>query len=177
MYLFDDSPAAPLIDPVILGSLFLGLVAVAYGLLQRRILVAHPRRGADYHVFRLDLASALLWWGIAQTVAVVAWWSRVEGARMPLWSYLGLLYGATILAIAWRKERAERWSDAARAEGEAVLSDGSGRSVTSETREFGLLGAAGLALLTYLATVGHAYPTRFIGSSPPSPAWPASASV
>lgn len=158
MYFLDDSAAAPLVDPLIVGSLVLGLAAVGFGIEQRWTLRANPRQSANYHVFRLDLASAIGSWGAAQTVTVIAWLARIEGARMALWPYLGLLYGAAIVALAWRRDRVEDWSDAAKAPGQPMPIGHGVRSITSATLEFGLFGAAGLALLTYLLTMGHPYP-------------------
>src|SRR3990170_747720 len=100
MYFLDDRPELGLVDPVIVASLALSVLAMAFAIRQRRILRFHPRRGADYHVFRLDLATALLWWGLAQVGTVIGWLLRIEGMRMPIWSYLFLIVGVAIGVIA-----------------------------------------------------------------------------
>lgn len=158
MYFLDDRPEVALIDPVILGSLALAVAGVAYALRLRRRLRAYPRRAAGYQVFRLDVSTALLAWGVAQVGIVLGWGLRVEGLRMPAWSYLGLLIGAAIAVVAWRKDHGREWSADARVEGSFELTDGSIRQVRSETWEFGILGAAAVGLLAYLVSVGHAYP-------------------
>lgn len=158
MYFLEDQSAAAFIDPVILASLALAVAAILYAVRLRRRLRAHPRRAAGYHVLRLDLNSALLAWGVAQVGVVLGWALRLEGLRMPAWSYLGLLIGAAIAVVAWRKDHDRAWSADARAEGGDELTDAGTRQVRSETWEFGILGAAVIGLVTYMVSVGHAFP-------------------
>ena len=157
MYFLDDRLELGLVDPVIVASLALSVLAMAFAIRQRRILRFHPRRGADYHVFRLDLATALLWWGLAQVGTVIGWLLRIEGMRMPIWPYLFLIVGVAIGVIAWLKERRGGWSAAARSEGADLQTDGSVREVHSETWQFGLLGGAALGFLAYMVSAGHTY--------------------
>src|SRR3989304_4288719 len=132
MYFLDDRLGLGLVDPVIVASLVLAVLAMAFAVRQRRILRFHPRRGADYHVFRLDLATALLWWGLAQVGTVIGWLLRIEGMRMPIWPYLFLIVGVAIGVIAWLKERRGGWSAEARAEGAGLQTEGGVRGTLEE---------------------------------------------
>lgn len=156
MYLFDNRPELPFLDPVILVGMALALGAFALGLLIRFRLRRRPPRGPAYQVFRHDGATALLAWGGAQLAIGVGWAVRVEGLRMPVWSYLGLLAGLAIAAVLWRRERGS-WPTLAKTDGVEQLPDGTVQRGISQTWEMGVLVAGGAGLLTYLGTVDHAY--------------------
>src|SRR3989304_5132634 len=100
MYFLDDRPELGLVDPVIVASLALSVLALAVAIRQPRILRFHPRRGADYHAFRLDLATALLWWALAQVGTVIGWLLRIEGMRRRIWPALFLILRGAGGAIA-----------------------------------------------------------------------------
>lgn len=157
MYLFDDRPELALIDPLIVGSAVLAFAAVVFGLLTQQRLRRRPPRGPAYQVFRADAATALTLWGAAQLLFVGGWALRVEGLRMPLWSYIGLLTGVVIAALLWRRERAS-WPPQAKAQGQDVQPDGTVQRGRSRTWEIAFLLAGGAALLAYLATADHPYP-------------------
>jgi hypothetical protein len=156
MYLLEDAAELAFADPIIILSGVLAAVALGYGVWWRSRLRRRPRRGPAYDVFRNDVAGALIAWGAAQLAVVLGWAARVEGLRMPIWSYAGLAMGLAIAALAWRRER-RQWPAHAKAEGDEVLADGRVQRGTSQTWEMGLLAAGGLALGSYLVTVDHAY--------------------
>lgn len=157
MYLFDDRPELALIDPLIVASAFLALAAVIMGLRVRYRLRDRPPRGPAYQVFRADAATALTVWGGAQLLFVAGWALRVEGLRMPVWSYLALLAGVIVVVLLWRRERSG-WPAQAKADGEEVQPDGSLQRGRSRTWEGAFPVAGGAALLVYLATADHGYP-------------------
>jgi hypothetical protein len=156
MYLFDDRPELALVDPIIVGGAILALAALIVGLRMRYRMRRRPPRGPAYQVFRADAATALTVWGGAQLLFVGGWALRVEGLRMPIWSYLGLLAGVIIAALLWRRERAG-WPPQAKAEGEEVQPDGSLQRGRSRTWEVAFVAAGGAALVGYLATADHGY--------------------
>lgn len=156
MYLFDDRPELAFPDPVIVGGIALAVCALAFGFVSRHRLRRRPPRGPAYQVFRYDAASALIAWGSAQLAFGAGWALRVEGLRMPLWSYLGLLVGVALAVMLWRRERAS-WPSLAKSDGAEQLPDGSVQLGVSQTWEMGFLAAGGAGLLMYLSTAGHAY--------------------
>ncbi|MGH2462441.1 MAG: hypothetical protein ACRDFZ_02300 [Candidatus Limnocylindria bacterium] len=156
MYFLEDRQQMALVDPVIIASAVLAIIAIGFGLWSRRELRRRPRRGPAYHVFRQDVASALLVWGVAQLALAAGWALRVEGLRMPIWSYLGLAIGLAIVAVAGRRERAA-WPALAKTDGVELLPDGRVQRGTSQTWEMGFLAGAGLGLVSYLVSAGHAY--------------------
>jgi hypothetical protein len=157
MYLLNDSARWAFFDPVVIAGMLLGLGALIFGLVQRRTLRLRPPRGPAYQVFREDLAHAALAWGFAQLAFGAGWVFRVEALRLPIWSYLTLLVGVAILALAWRRER-RPWPALAKTDGVELLSDGRIQRGEGQTWEMGYLIAGGLALVSYLASAGHAYP-------------------
>src|SRR5207244_7242407 len=120
MYLLDNSALMAFVDPVIVAGALLGVGALVFGLIQRQTLRLHPRRGPAYQVFRQDLTHAALAWGVAQVAFAAAWAFRVDGLRMPIWSYLALTAGITIAALAWRRERSH-WPALAKTAGAELL--------------------------------------------------------
>ena len=156
MYLLDDRPEFTFLDPVIMIAIALALGALAFGLLSRYRLRRRPYRGPAYQVFREDAASALMTWGAAQLTLGAGWALRVEGVRMPIWSYIGLIIGVVIAILLWRRERAG-WPTLAKTDGVELLADGKVQRATSQTWEMGFLVAGGGGLVAYLSTAGHAY--------------------
>lgn len=156
MYFLDDPPNFTFIDPLIVTSGLLAIAILGGGLWMRRRLRRRPRRGPAYQVFRLDAANAAILWAATQLVVVTGWALRVEGLRVPIWSYLGMLVGAAIAILAWRRERAP-WPSLAKSDGVELLTDGRVQRGTSQTWEPAMLAAAGGAFVSYLATAGHAY--------------------
>lgn len=156
MYLFEDQPGLTLIDPLIVLGGLVGMIVVALGWLDRRRLRKRPPRGPAYQVFRQDAAGALTAWGVAQVAFAGGWALRVEGLRMPVWSYLGLLVGGAIAVLIWRRER-RSWPAFAKADGVEQLPDGRIQRGISQTWEMGFLTAGGAGLLSYLGNAGHAY--------------------
>lgn len=156
MYLLDDRSELGFVDPVIIASGLLAIAAVGYGAWSRAALRRSPRRGPAFDVFRRDIAGALIAWSAAQLVIVAGWIVRVEGLRMPIWSYAGVVMGIAILAIAWRRER-QQWPTHAKAEGDDPLADGRVQRGRSQTWEVAAPVAGGMGLLSYLVTADHAY--------------------
>lgn len=156
MYLLEDRPEMAFVDPVVGAGGLLAVTALGCGLWSRSRLRRRPRRGPAYDVFRQDAASSLVAWGAIQLALAAGWLARVEGLRMPVWSYLGLAIGIAILAFVWRRERAP-WPALAKNEEDEVLPDGRVQRGTSQTWEMGFLAGGGLAIASYLFTAGHEY--------------------
>lgn len=156
MYLFDDRPELAFLDPVIVAGIVLALVGLTAGLLIRHRGRRRPPRGPAYQVFRQDAGSALIAWAIGQLAFGAGWALRVEGLRMPIWSYVGVAAGLAIAALLWRRERAP-WPTFAKTVGVEQLPDGRVQRGTSQTWEMAFLITGATALLGYLATVDHAY--------------------
>lgn len=156
MYFFQD-PVEAQFDPVIVLGLVFGAAALLLGVRERRMLFVEPRSSPGYQVVRLDLASAAILWGFAQFSAGAGWLLRLEGIRLPAWSYVSLILGAVILAIAWHKLRGE-WSTQDKAVEIRPVPGRSPRLVRSATWDPAALGAGLLALLTYVLTMDHPYP-------------------
>ena len=156
MYLVDDSAEMAFLDPAVVAGGLVAVAALGYGLWSRVKLRRHPRRGPGYDVFRRDVASALAVWGAAEILIIAAWFARIEGLRMPIWSYVGLVVGLAILAFAWRREHGP-WPTRAKAEEDDVLPDGTVPRGLSETWEMGAVAGGILALASYLVTVDHPY--------------------
>ena len=156
MYFLEDRAEMAFVDPVIVAGALLAVGAVGFGLWSLRQLRRRPRRGPAYQVFRHDTASALRGWGVVQLVIFAGWALRVEGLRMPIWSYLGLGIGLAIVALLGRRERGA-WPALAKTEGVELLPDGRVQRGMSQTWEMGFLTGGGLALVSYLASAGHVY--------------------
>lgn len=156
MYLFEDLPEPSFIDPVIVAAGLAALVATAIGLWRRRSVRRRPARGPAYQVFREDVATALLFWGVAELAFTAGWLLRIEGLRMPIWSYLGAGVGVAIGFLVWRRER-RSWPALAKTDGVEQLADGSIQRGVSQTWEMGILLAGGAGLGSYLAAAGHGY--------------------
>lgn len=156
MYFFEDPGEAPFGVVVVLG-LVLGAAAFLLGVRERRALFAQPRSSPGYHVLRLDLASAAILWGFPQFSAGAGWLLRLEGMRLPAWSFVSLILGAVILAIAWHKLRGD-WSTQDKAVERRPVAGRDIRRLRSATWDPAALGAGLLALLTYVLTMDHPYP-------------------
>lgn len=156
MYLFDNQPGLTFVDPLIMLAGLLGLIALALGWLERRRLRKRLPRGPAYQVFRQDAATALMVWGAAQLALAAGWALRIEGLRMPIWPYIGLLVGVAAAVFLIRRER-RNWPSLAKTDGVEQLPDGRVQRGMSQTWEMGFLVAGGAGLLSYLASAGHAY--------------------
>lgn len=156
MYLFDDRPELPFLDPVIVAGIVLALGGLTAGILILYRGRRRPPRGPAYQVFLYDAGTALAAWGGGQLAFGIGWALRVEGLRMPIWSYVGIVGGLVIAVLFWRRERAA-WPALAKSTGVEQLPDGRVQRGTSQTWEMAFLVAGGTGLLAYLATVDHAY--------------------
>ena len=155
MYLFEDPVEVPF-DPVIILGLILGATVFLLGVRGRRLLFAQPRSSPGYQVLRLDLASVAILWGFAQLAAGAGWLLRLEGLRLPAWSYFSLVIGGAVFGIAWRKLRAD-WSFEDRARDSRRVTDQAVRVVRSATWNPAALGAGLLAFVTYVLSMSHSY--------------------